>query len=126
VYTIWTQPYKLLQCKKLIKSTTFVETKLGTLTKTQPKRDLKREDFRKSMLVSLSSKIRRFLSLQMLHIKRAGITFQIASLGCPIPCTFQQKISSWMLLSITHETPKRLRINCQRAEVYSQWMREGD
>jgi hypothetical protein len=30
-----TQPYKLLQCKKLIKSTKFVETKLGTLIRTQ-------------------------------------------------------------------------------------------
>jgi len=33
-----------LQCKKQIKSTKFVETKLGTLTRTQPKRDLKKED----------------------------------------------------------------------------------
>jgi hypothetical protein len=41
-YTIGTQPYKLLQCKKLIKSTKFVETKLGTLTRTQPKRHLKK------------------------------------------------------------------------------------
>jgi hypothetical protein len=77
-YTIWTQPYKLLQCKKLIKSTRFVETKLGTLTRTQPKRDLKKEDFIKSTFISLSLKIRRLFSLQMLHIKRAGITFQIA------------------------------------------------
>jgi len=36
-------------------------------------------------LDSLSSKIQQFLSLQMLHIKRAGITFQIASIGCPCP-----------------------------------------
>jgi hypothetical protein len=89
-YTIETQPYKPLQCKKLIKSTKFVETKLGTLTRTQPKRDLKKEDFRKSMFVSLSLKIRRFLFLQMLIIKRVGITFQIASLGCLIPYTIQQ------------------------------------
>jgi hypothetical protein len=39
-------------------------------------------------LDSLSSKIRRFLSLKMLHIKRVGITFQIASLGCPCPRNF--------------------------------------
>jgi hypothetical protein len=53
-YTKWTQPYKLLQCKKLIKSTRFVETKVGTLTRTQPKREHKKEDF--IMLKYLSKK----------------------------------------------------------------------
>jgi len=69
----------LLQYKKQIKSTRFPEAKLGTYTITQFKRDLRNEDLRKSILVSLSSKRCRFLSLQMLHIKRAGITFPITS-----------------------------------------------
>jgi thiamine pyrophosphokinase len=67
----------LLQYKKQIKSTRFPEAKLGTYTITQFKRDLRNQNLRKS--TSLSSKRCRFLSLQMLHIKRAGITFPITS-----------------------------------------------
>jgi hypothetical protein len=43
-------PYKLLQSKKLTKSTRFDEEKFGTYTIAQPKRDLKKEDFKESML----------------------------------------------------------------------------
>jgi hypothetical protein len=49
------------------------------------KRDLKKEDFKRSTLDSQSSNRHRFSSLQMFHVKNAGITFQIASLGCPHP-----------------------------------------
>jgi hypothetical protein len=43
-------PYRLLQSKKLTKSTRFDEEKFGTYTIAQPKRDLKKEDFKESML----------------------------------------------------------------------------
>jgi hypothetical protein len=41
---------KKKKCKKLIKSTKFVVTKLGTLTRTQPKRDLKKKDLKNTRL----------------------------------------------------------------------------
>jgi hypothetical protein len=48
--------YKLLQCKKLIKSTKFIKTKLGTLTRTQPKRDLKKKILERARLSHYSRK----------------------------------------------------------------------
>jgi hypothetical protein len=102
----------LLQYKKQIQFARFPEAKLGTYTITQSKRDLINEDLRKNTLVSLSLKRHRFISLQMLYIKKARITFHISSLGCPRPCNFQQWRISRMLLGMTQETLKMLRTKC--------------
>jgi hypothetical protein len=65
-------PYRLLQCKKKIP-----RKKLGTYITIHSKRDLKKEDFNECTLAAKSlQKRHQFLYLHMLHVKKAGITFQ--------------------------------------------------
>jgi len=56
----------------------------------------------------------------MLNIKRAGITFQLAFLGCQCPRNFQQWRSWRTLPGVTQETPKPLRTKCEMSTVNSQ------
>ena len=109
--------------KMLTRSTRLEEKKLGTKDTTQFKRVLKKEDFSWSTLGSQSSKRHRFISFQMLHISKVGMTFHMNSLDCPRPCVLQHWRSPTTLLSMTHETPNKVRTKYHTSLVNSQWTR---
>jgi hypothetical protein len=59
---------KKKKCKKLIKSTKFVDTKLGTLTRTQPNRDLKKKDLKSTRLSHYPRKYDEDLKMAKKHL----------------------------------------------------------
>jgi hypothetical protein len=52
-----------------------------------------KEAFKSSTFASQSKKRRLFLSLQMVHLSKEGMTFQMASLDCPRPCVFNNEVT---------------------------------